>query len=455
MTSFDRLCVDQALAQVVRRYCQHRFKLAFSGGLDSTVLLSGLAAQRQQHDFELIALHVNHGWTDSAVGWEAHGRAFCQSLGVPFVSVHFGDQRTVTLNREEVARRRRLRWFCSQLEQGDILLTAHHRDDQAETILYRLLRGAGVRGLGAMAVETRLGKARVVRPLIDLSRAEIAAYAAARGLSFIEDPSNQDTGLDRNYIRHTVMPLLEQRWPGATTTLARAAGHLRQAQSLLAEVGSEDLARCGRPAVGNVFKVLGSLGIPQLRDLSKARQANLLRHWIMGADLLLPSKAALEELLRQLPMTGPDTAAALCWGAAEIRQYRDLLYLLPPQVLQASPIGRSWDPSEDALVPETRVRVHARTRMGQGLKLSMLEGKALELRWVRGQATIRPGPGRSRRSVKNLLQEAAVPPWERRRLPLVYHHGQLVCVPGVAIAAELWTGSDEPGLEILVTDLAC
>ncbi|NNG62887.1 tRNA lysidine(34) synthetase TilS, partial [Pseudomonas fragi] len=258
--------------------------VALSGGLDSTVLLHVLAQLRQTRSLPpLSAIHVHHGLQAAADEWPAHCQALCNALGVPLQVVHVHVQAGASLER--AAREARYQAFVTLTRAQEVLLTGQHRDDQAETLLFRLLRGAGVSGLAAMPRQRRLGEGNLCRPLLDVSRTDLEAYAREHSLGWIEDPSNQQTDFSRNYLRHEIFPLLTRRWPQAAASMARSAAHCAEAQGLLDDLARQDLQAAG--AVSE-FDWLGlpSLELAPITCLSPARQRNALRYWLAAFSQL-------------------------------------------------------------------------------------------------------------------------------------------------------------------------
>ncbi|EJM37300.1 tRNA(Ile)-lysidine synthetase, partial [Pseudomonas sp. GM33] len=254
------------------------WRIAFSGGLDSTVLLHLLAHLAKTESLPaLSAIHVHHGLQAVADAWPEHCRSVCAALGIPLQTVRVRVAPGASLER--AARDARYHTFTEVTRPDEVLLTAQHRDDQAETLLFRLLRGAGVRGLSGMPRQRPLGKGHLLRPLLDVTRAELEAYANEHGLSWIEDPSNEDRQYSRNYLRHQVFPALTRRWPQAVATMARSAAHLTEAQGLLEELADMDLREANSVSE---FAWLGlrSLELASLAQLSAARQRNALSHWL-------------------------------------------------------------------------------------------------------------------------------------------------------------------------------
>ncbi len=396
-----------------------RWWVAFSGGLDSTVLLSLLAAARAlDSDLpELRAIHVNHGLQAEADSWAGHCQRFCQPLNIPLEVV----SASVTCDGkglEAAARRARYRVFEACLGEGEVLLSAHHQDDQVETLLLRLLRGAGPDGLGAMPAERALGRGRLVRPLLDVPRAVLQDYVQQQGLKYIDDPSNADTALDRNFLRHDILPRIARRWPGYRATLSRSASHMRDAARDL-DAAVAEVRRCQ--------SVMGDPGLVlvDLLALSDSLAGRALRCWLIElGQPQAPDAASVMELLRQL-RSKSSAGARFRVGALALGQFRDGLYALPEL--------DEFRPPDD--VPVTPGQVLELSGLGElwldnvttgGLRLAPQD--ALHWRWrAGGERCHLPGRAGSR-SLKNLLHEAAVPPWWRQRVPLLYCGDELLAV---------------------------
>src|SRR5476651_1393969 len=254
------------------------WRIAFSGGLDSAVLLHLLAHLAKTESLPVLsAIHVHHGLQAVADAWPQHCQSICDALGVPLKIIRVQVKPGASLER--AARDARYDAFRAATRVNEMLLTAQHRDDQAETLLFRLLRGAGVRGLAAMPAQRPLAGGYLVRPLLDVSRADLETYAREQQLTWIEDPSNADSRFSRNYLRHHVFPRLTERWPQAVSTMARSAEHLSEAQGLLDELAQMDLLAASQPSMFP-WLALPSLALEPLCALSEARQRNALRHWL-------------------------------------------------------------------------------------------------------------------------------------------------------------------------------
>ena len=400
-----------------------RYVLAFSGGLDSSVLLHAMAALGQSRpDWPaLIAVHVHHGLQAGADEWARHCQQAAARLGVDCLVRHVDARAARGVSPEAAARTARLGVFTDLLTPADCLLTAHHQDDQAETVMLQLLRGSGPAGLAAMPAETPCGRGRMQRPLLGFSRDELRAWAETARLTWMEDPSNSDPGYDRNYLRHEIMPRLAARWPALATLLARSAAHCSEAQAILRQVAADDLA-------GVVVPGTEALSVPVLLGLTRPRQANAVRGWIAGAGVMLPDHRHLGQILGGLVTAGSDRNPVVHWGTSEVRRYRDRLYLLtrlpPHDAAQAHP----WDLRAPLDLPDSLGRLHSCQRIGQGLDTELLSAASLQVGYRRGGERLCPGGRSHRHSLKNLFQEAGVPPWLRDRIPLLWAGDQLAAV---------------------------
>lgn len=384
--------------------------VALSGGLDSTVLLHLLA---QNPAVPLRAIHIHHGLQAAADAWPAHCQRLCDSLGVPLQVIHVQVPPGASL--EQGARDARYAALAEALRPGELLLTGQHRDDQAETVLFRLLRGAGLRGLTAMPAQRPLGRGTLFRPLLDTSRDELLAYATAHGLQWVEDPSNRDASLSRNYLRHHVVPLLTQRWPQAVRSLTRSAAHLAEAQGLLDEVAQQDLALAATP---EPFDWLGcpSLDLAVLRQLSPARQRNALQYWLVERSRLPDSRhwSGWDDL------RDASGAGRPVWRLAdgELHRCAERIYWLGAEWLATLPAPVVWaDPSQPLSLPGN----------GSVWLSGVLPQGPLQVRYRQGGEQVHV-EGRGHRDLKRLLNERQLPLFARARTPLLYQDERLLAV---------------------------
>lgn len=398
--------------------------------------------------WRISALHVDHGLQPASAEWARSAEAICASLKVPCVveRIHVLGIRDHGL--EAAARRERYACLARHVSAGEVLLTGHHLDDQAETLLLQLLRGAGVHGLAAMPDIAPFSTGRIARPLLGVTRTQLAAYAEQEKLRWIDDPSNRDPRFARNYLRHRVFPLLEQRWPGAARQIARSAGMAAEAAQLLDSLAETDWPVCRVPGCF-------ALSVTALRRLPSPRQRNLIRYWLRRQGFQAPSALHLDQVLVQVESEPRSRQALVCWPEAEIWRYRDELMALKPRGAWDSALKMSWDLREPLRIPGVGL-LQATATHGTGLSQERV-GKSPLVVGLRQGGEVCRLPGRAHHhKLKKLLQEAGVPPWERSRLPLIYVNDELaaigdrwVCAPYAARANEAgWKLRLEPVSEI-------
>ncbi|VVO25291.1 tRNA(Ile)-lysidine synthase [Pseudomonas fluorescens] len=390
------------------------WRVAFSGGLDSTVLLHLLANLAKTDSLPTLnAIHIHHGLQAAADAWPEHCQSVCDALGIALQMERVKVQPGASLER--AARDARYAVFGSVTHGNDVLLTGQHRDDQAETLLFRLLRGAGVRGLSAMPAQRPLGQGTLVRPLLDVTRAELEAYAAAHQLQWIEDPSNEDRQFSRNYLRHQIVPLLTGRWPQAQASMARSAAHLREAQGLLDELAKIDLAHA---KASTDFDWLGvpSLELAPLAALSVARQRNALSHWLQPLTRLPDTDhwSGWTNLCEAAHDASP------VWRLADGELHRSAgrLWWLSGDWLRAPVIGSEWH------TPTSPLRL---SDNGCVVLSGQTPCGPLRIAYRRGGEVMQLAD-RGHRDLKRLLNERAVPAFVRGRLPLLFRGEQLLAV---------------------------
>lgn len=418
-----------------------RYLVAFSGGLDSSVLLHLMAILRPRYAAGLCAVHVNHGLQPAAADWARQCRTICDDLGIPLLDLAVAARPGPGESPEAAARRARYDGIRAVMEEGDCLLTAHHQDDQAETVLLQLLRGSGVAGLAAMPPCAPFAAGWHARPLLGLTRAELKAYAEAQGLRWIEDPSNFDTGLRRNFVRHEIMPRLRGQWPAFARTLSRSAAHSAETTRLLDEIGAEDLAMVAGPRTA-------TLSIDALMQLSPERLNNVVRYWLRTLELPLPSTAHLERLHEDILKAAQDSAPLLAWPGAEVRRYRRLLYAMWPLPPHDAEQIVPWDLAAPLELPTCGGRLVARHSAGSGIRRVLLKDRPVTVRFRRGGEHCRPAGRGHTHELRKLLQESAVPPWLRERVPLLYLGDELAAVGDLFLCEGFQAGEGEAGIEI-------
>jgi tRNA(Ile)-lysidine synthase len=419
--------------------------IAYSGGVDSHVLLHCLAQNQNQFPNQKIkAIHIHHGLSTNADNWQQHCLQVCHELSIELISARINVVIAPGESLEDVARKARYQHFATLLQQDDLLLTAHHQDDQAETVLLQLIRGAGVDGLSAMPTVKSFDQGFHVRPLLNFTRNQLLDYAYQHQLNWIEDESNNFINYDRNYLRHEVMPALMKRWPKVSKTLSRAAknaANSAEIQLVLAEIDYE--------------KVLGNfsdtLSIIELLNLSQARRNNVIRYWLNNLDLSTPSFQHLALLERELLLSAEDAKPKFCFGNAIIRRYRNNLFAEKnnPEV-DTKNIIMTWDlenlAQNNLVLPQNLGILSAMQKQGVGLDINKI--KQVIVRFRQNGESLRLVKRQGTHKLKKLMQEWHIPPWLRNKIPLLYCDNNLVAIPGFGIAEEFATTKDQLGWQI-------
>jgi tRNA(Ile)-lysidine synthase len=406
-----------------------RYAVALSGGVDSMVLLA--AMHRHAGESHVIALHIDHGLDPQSPRWAEHCARSAAALGIAFRSA------SVTIPKgseqggiEAAARDARYRALAGLMSAGDVLLTAHHGDDQLETLLLRMLRGSGVRGLTAIHELAAFGPGYLARPLLDFTRAEIAALAVRWNLTWIDDPANAAVRFDRSFLRARVLPALHERWPAAQRAASRLARQMAEAEELLEKVAADD---------ARGFADLGRIPCASVRAHGCARQANLLRFVIRKLDLPMPSSAHLDQLRAMIVREHAAGLAQVSWPGAVARIYREHVYLGPGEErltagtsAGALAVGRDWRgptgslrlvPADAAGFPDEWAR------------------SGIDVRLRGGGERFRPANHRHSKTLKHWFQENGVVPWMRDRIPLLFRRGTLVGVADLWISEETQSAS--------------
>lgn len=432
-----------SLLRVVREFCLHEgrsktYWIALSGGLDSCVLLSIFNSLRTDLQFELRAIHINHGLSVHAQDWARHCQALCEQMSIPYV------ERSIVLaigageSLEEVAREKRYAIFSEYVGADDCLLTAHHQDDQAETVMLQLLRGSGLKGLASMPSLKPFAAGRHGRPLLAFSRSQLSDYAHAQQLTWVDDESNLRTSFSRNYLRHEVFPHLLARWPTAAASFARSAAHCAEGQALLEEFAL-DLCQQVQGTQMN------TLSVKKLKELSLAKQRLILRTWINQQGWPLPDVKKMKSIQQDVMSAAWDKMPCVEWGDIALRKYRDDLYLVPVDKESNITTGWEWDFKQSLMLSGVGV-LHAERVRGRGLS-SRVAQCSVQLRQG-GEVVGMPMRGHSR-TLKNLFQEWKVLPWERNTTPLIYVDNQLAAVAGYFLSDNYTAKGEEWGYELV------
>lgn len=401
---------------------EQRLIIAYSGGLDSTVLLHLLSSLRRVGD--LVAVHINHGLHPAADSWQSHCEACCRSLNVAFVAKRVVVDASDGLGTEAAAREARYSALRAMVEPGDCVLSAHHKDDQAETLLLNLMRSSGPLGLAAILPLREFGSGLLCRPLLGESRDALLDYARQNDLSWVEDPSNLDTEFDRNFLRQMVLPTFEARWPDVSSRLSRSSELMAEASDLLDALAGIDLEAAGGQAE--------RLVVDALAELDDARRRNLLRFCLRKVGLPFPGRKRLASISQGVVDAKPDANPCVAWPGGEVRRHRGCLYLMPPLGVE---------PESPCPIPADAEHVSVGAGLGRlrfvrgdrGLHPMLFE-QGLELRFREGGESLTAAD--MTKKLKKLLQEAGIVPWMREHIPLLYSDGKLVAV------ADLWMDAD-------------
>lgn len=408
-----------------------RALVAFSGGVDSTALL--WLAARQLPGWSIAAVHVNHGLQPEAERWAEHCAAICEQLRVPLQLEELDGLRDQGAGLEAAARAARYDRLAALVDEQTALLSAHHRDDQAETLLIQLLRGAGPRGLAAMPAVRRLGAGLHLRPLLDVPRQDLVDLVAAISLRAVSDPMNADPRFLRARIRRELIPLLAAIQPGAASTLPRTSRLCAEATEIVHWVVARELDRLmGQGA---------ALPLATLDDYPRPLQAELLRGWIFRLGLPTPQSAQLESLCRQV-RAREDSEVCVAWPGAEIRRFRGFLHGSPPLRFPDPGTTVQWS-GPACVLPAGAGRLEWAPDRRRPTRFP-----ELVIGFRRGGERIRLAGEQHHRTLKNLFQEAGVPPWERQRMPLVHHAGQLVAVGDRWVAETLRRLESDYGMRL-------
>lgn len=424
---------ERALGAIRTRVSVSAFAVAYSGGLDSAVLLHLAKGYAIQHGLTLFAFHIHHGISQNADLWLSHCERECASLDIRFAArcVDLSGRDKDSL--EQAARMKRyqaLGELC-QTHQVPLLITAHHQDDQAETVLLQMLRGSGVAGLSGMekvnTATALLGDPDLFigRPLLDVSRDELERFVAEKNIRYVEDESNADFRYARNALRHNVMPPLAEYFPGFQDRFARMAQHAQAAQRLLNEMAVQDLATCADD---------DRIDIGCLRQLNADRIDNLLRYWFASRGVRMPTTAWLSEMREQLLGAREDAQLRVTHPDCEIRRYRDKIFLTAreKEAFSSAPMTFRWHGETQIQLPEFGGSLYF-DAAEQGMDPDWLRGQELSIRHRNGGEKLKTALNRPTRSLKHHYQALGIPPWERAHLPVITAGDQLIFAAGIGM----------------------
>lgn len=428
------------LSLFLKTYSIHeRIYVGYSGGVDSHVLLH-LLARSIAPKKQITAVYVHHGLQGCADEWQLHCKKIACDLGVQFLALQVNGVADKGDSPEESARNARYQAFEKIITKNTALLFAQHRQDQVETVLLQLFRGAGLKGLSGMPENTQMGEGQLLRPLLDISQEDILNYAKKHKLHWVEDPSNQEDVYDRNYLRRQIIPLVEQRWKGLDKAVLRSAGHCAEAQSLLSKQVQAEMLLL-------VDKSNQSLDINTLLLRDKTQQQWIIREWMAYLNLRMPSVKLLDSLLNDVLLARDDANPVIQYEMCTIRRYQGRLYsvLDTPEVSPNSEI--TWlDIQQDLYLSDnSKLQLIAAQ---SGIASQHLKGALVQIKYRTGGEKISLAHRIGRHSLKKLYQEEKIPPWQRESIPLIYIGGKIAAVADLWVSAEFYSEAAEPCFKI-------
>ena len=418
--------IQEGLLSFLQTHHATKYYLAYSGGLDSHVLLHAGAALQAQYPqtFQFQAIHIHHGLQANADAWVVHAEQTCAALNLPLKVLHLNLKPAPGESIEALARQARYQALSECLAANEMLLTAHHQDDQAETFLLNALRGSGSAGLAAMPQLRALGAGQLGRPLLAFSRAQLAAYAQQHLLQYVDDPSNAQIQFDRNYLRHEILPCLQERWPAVSQTLSRAANWQAEQQQVLERLLAAQLPQF----LGSQAHTLSATA---LNTQDEFMQKALVRYWLQSQGFTMPAAKKLQHILTDVLASAADATPCVAWGTCEVRRYRDDVYALKPLSQHDAKQIIAWtDVEQDLYLPSLEQSLSKDLLSNELKQEAIAANLALTVRFRQGGERVQRAHSHSL-ELKTLFQTAGVPPWERESVPLIYLGEQLRLVVGI------------------------
>ncbi len=428
-------------SKILQQLCPHQnYLLALSGGLDSCVLLHLLNhfKDSQHTNNKIRVIHIHHGLSPNADAWDKFCAQLCKAYSLPFIMKKVSLDLHAKHGLEAEARKKRYQVFAKNLEENEVLLTAHTQSDQAETVLLQLFRGAGKKGLSAMPVKKILGHSEHIRPLLNFSRENLHEYALQHNLLWIEDESNRDERFDRNFLRQAIFPRLKIRWPAVNTHLMQAAHSFSEDAELFENLADLDLV----PAL---TAYPNQLKIDPLLSLSTLRQKNALRRFFQLNKALMPDRKRLQQIIDTIFLSKSDKNPCIRWKAIELHRFQGRIYLIQRLPDFDSSLILHWNFEQALKLPNDLGILAAEKKMGKGIH-SNLDFKKISVRFRQGGETIK-WHGQTQ-ALKKLFHFWKIPPWERERIPLIFYGEDLISVVGFAIADNYQACEGEPGFFI-------
>ncbi len=426
-----RAGLDSVVNQMEPGSVHNGLLVGYSGGADSTALLHAAFVFAQQQSLPIRAVHINHQIHAAAIDWQQHCEQSCSRLGVALQCHSVDINENADGSLETRCRQARYRVFESSLQDGELLLLAHHQDDVAETLLMNLFRGAGVRGLGAIPQHRALGSGHLLRPLLACTHADLVEYCAHHHLPWIEDPGNRETTIRRNFVRHALMPGIREHWPQATANMQRCATLMREHDETSRILLAEKLTSICNSSDD-------SLDVDLLRQLEPALQVPVMRQWLDDRGIPQPWYSHWQELMRQLETARPDNRIEIRWPGGCLRVYRSRLYIVDTQKVDNSNIrgeaALTWQGAELPLPDECGSLVWDAMHDNGNEETNYPQ---LTVSFDYRDRKILLHGHHQRARVRNLFQQAGVPPWQRKLFPGVFRHNRLIAIGDVWKSGEL------------------
>jgi tRNA(Ile)-lysidine synthase len=412
--------------------------IAYSGGVDSHVLLHVSSIIKPTlPKVTFCAMYIDHGLHVDSVKWRDHCESVCIELGIDFISQKVNADDVAGDGPEQAARHARYDALKSEVKAHTVLLTAQHQDDQAETLMLQLLRGAGIDGLASMPTCTNFGLGYIARPLLNVSKAEIKHYAKEENLEWIEDSSNLDTSLNRNFLRQQVIPLIQQRWPAFSKTTSRSAAHCAEASSVLFNLAATDIENQDTEV----------LNMHNLIDLDAARQRLVIRHWLLRNDVRMPSEKILLEIQRSISIK-PSDSALIEWSAIQLRLFDATFFLTAIKSDELRYESINWFAEEVEITSEIGV-LSKRLVRGKGIDQQKWATSKVTVAHRKGGESLKLLGRQGRRKLKKLFHEAKIFPWVRDAIPLIYFDDTLAAVANLWVDEEFLVSDDSMGYNIV------
>lgn len=423
-TSTPHLCSDNFLSSLDSFSESNKYWIAFSGGMDSCVLLHLFFINKNNINQNIEAIYVNHGLQEEADNWEKFCKKQCEEYGIAFSGLKIKEACPKDKSIEEWAREKRYELIDQIMNKGDVLFTAHHQDDQVETFFLQALRGAGPRGLSSMP-QIKMKNSKIhARPLLSYSNENVREYAKENKLSWNDDDSNFDEQYDRNYLRHKVLPEIESRWPAYRETVSRLINNQQESRALLDDVAKNDLNI-------TLDNSNNGLNILEIKKLSPERQKNLLFYWLKNLCLKTPASRNIESIISDIIYSSLEKSPCVNWSNTEVRRYKNILYAGEALTEHDANSEYKWTPEKQLnLLNEI---LTAKSEKGTGLSKVKIQNAEMVVRFRTGGEKIHPHNSSHSKTVKQLFQERSVLPWLRNRIPLIYINNELAAIPDFCI----------------------